>query len=821
MKLTNRINILLLCVIASAPSIVTSSIYANPKATPTEEKASSESTHQENSAPADRQLLEDTIELHLRSTLELYKKFDFALENLAQVINNNQIRGCDKTKALEHIKMLRFNIAQLQGTSALVNDPMSIKLLNVIFKGLADHLRFVIKQNFTQFPEPQLEDLIKNTVTRNAPSIDSLKLDIEVNEKLMNSIDVEANRVGLSLFNRAYRRVEKFANDHTLLSKGGALLAAGVLAYLLIANLPDKIAPEWFTAARKNTIGQAPKVAIDGTLANEDHLNKAGWIQYYGQELGFLKLTLPPMITWELIRDPLKERFDETKKWMSRKWENVRAYLRGGPVVRKTDPWMIDPRYRFKDIIGKDHIKDQLSRIVEYFRNREKFNRSGMKPPKGFLFAGDTRTGKTFMAEAFAGELKDAFGENFNFLSFVAADILRDEHGLSRVMFYARYYAPCVLFIDEIDMLGAQRDKNAALLSQLLTAMSGVTTDEDDARPVIMLAATNAPQNLDYALLQPGRFEKTLWFMHPTLEERQYFLHKELDKIGIMTVDADYLKKLAQETESISFEALRRIIATALHYAKTEGESLNEFHLERAFDEETRLILFEDPRLPAHEKHLVAIHQAGHALATMLLESSQSVAKVTICPVNIKPKEEPTWMKYVQENEKQRETVENGKVFTCPKDGKGTYNSHDELIAQCKIDLAGHVAEKLILGNSGYTYHRHDNQKALAMAKYIVFKGIKESELPKEQCKKLQEEAYQLMNRCEKEVSDLLMQHKDKIEITAQALEKYLSLSGYHLELIMQGKPLTKPEASEQPTEADAPSPSAESAPLATADVNF
>ena len=831
MKFSNIINSLALFLVMSMPSAVISNLYADATQPQKPETEQTVTMQAETPSAADKKAKNDLAEQNLAKTLELYKKLDFTLESLAQVVNNNQVRNCDKAKAIEHIKMLRFNLAQLQANGALASDAVSIKLLNVIFKGLAQHLRDIIRQNFTQFPEPDLEPLVKRTLTNTPPSFDSIQSDIEANEKLMKAIESEANRIGLSILNRMYRRAEKFTTDHSVLSKVGALLAAGVLGYLIIASIPEGLLSDKLNKTRQDVgIGQTPKYSpVTGEITNgpkiltdasgkvlkddagkeiiqEGALKVPGYLQYWGESLGVVKLTLPPLITWELLKDPLKDRFDETKKWMSRKWEVVRAYLRGGPVIRKTDAWMIEPRYTFDDVIGKTNIKEKLMQVVEYFKNREKFNRSGMKPQKGFLFAGDSRTGKSFMAEALAGELKKY---DFRFLNFNAADVL--SYKLPVIMGYARYYAPCVLFIDEIDMLGAQRDRNAVLLSELLTAMSGVTTDDDESKPVIILAATNAPQNLDFALLQPGRFEKTLWFMQPSFQERKYFLMRELDKLGIMTVNPDYLEKLAQETEGVPFEALRRIVITALQHAYNAGETLNELHLEQAFDEETRLILFEDPRLPQDEKHLIAVHQAGHALATMLLEKgSQRVAKVTICPVNIKPKEEPTWMKYMQEKDKPQETVEHGKVFTAPKNGKGTYNSHEELIIQCKIDLAGHVAEKLLLGSTGYTYHRHDNQKALAMAKYIMFKGMKETELPKAQCAKLQE-AYELLERCEKEVTELLAGHKEKIETTAQALEKYLSLDGYHLELIMQGKPLVaqKVEQDEKAEEKPAVAPAA------------
>lgn len=812
--------------IASAPSIVTFSTYADSITTPIEGKEASGSSQQENSSPADKQLLEDTIELHLRSTLDIFKKFDFVLENLAQVINNNQIRGCDKAKALDHIKMLRYNIFQIQKSSALMNDQMSIKLLNVLFAGFADHVRMLIKNRFIELPEPNFDSIIKDTVTRGTPSFEAIRSDIAANEKLIRTIESEANRIGLSLFNRAYRRVEKFMDDYQVLPRTGKILIGALIGYVLISRIPGQYIPDkediknlgeekvaqlmeesansWLTRLQNFTFGPNVRVNQFGKITNSNWAKTPGWIEHYLRSIGIADLAFPGLITWGLFKDQISTTFKDSRTWTEKKWEIIRSYLRGGPVIRKVDKWDKEPTVRFKDVIGKDHAKDILWRVVEYIRDHERFDRAGIVPAAGYLLAGPSRTGKTYIAEALAGEIKDALEaqgitDKFNYIYFTAAEVL--QFGISAIISYAKQHAPCVLFIDEIDMLGAQRDRNAQGLSELLTAMSGAMMNADNSRQVIMLAATNAPQNLDYALLQPGRFEKTIWFTYPTVAERAHFLGKELEKRAILTVDTNYLYKLAQETDGMSFEGIRSIIITALQYARAEGEVLNEMHLERAFDEESRLIIFEEPRISEQERKLIAIHQAGHAIATMLFQGNQAVAKVTICPVNVKPKEEPVWMKYVDEKEKQ-ESVEYGKIFTVRKNDAASFSNRDELIAQCKIDLAGHIAETILLGNTGYTYHRHDNQKALAMAKYIIFRGMKESELPKEQREKLQREAFDLLKQCEKEVADLLTQHKDKIEITAQALEKYLSLSGYHLELIMEGKPLVKEDASAQPTEA-------------------
>lgn len=846
MKLSNRIKILICSLGFLTAQTGFAPLFADDLTSEQPVSAQNVPEKQEEASSAQKQLQEDLLELHLRPTLELYKKLDFVLELLAQVINNNQVRGAKKAESLEHLKEIRGLVIQLQAGSFQFNDPKSIQVLNIIFEQVAKHLQLLVKNGFSEFKQLDLDAEITRGLGDKPISFDDLRAYTEKNEKLLKIVEADASSVGLSKFNQMYRRAEKFVVDHRILPRAGITLLGAAFLWFLISSIrneqpnpkfeqhirselqdlakikialqqkaipenviadtlnqlaqakPDIIEPE--TIVKSNFIkslqgytGEFPRFDDKNNVTNFDKLKAPGNIALYLKEIGIANFILPAMLTWNMFSDVAKDQFNGIKNWTGRQWEILRSYLRGGPVIRRIETWNRDPRYRFTDVIGKEHIKQVLTRVVEYIRDHERFDRAGIVPAAGYLLAGPSRSGKTYMAEALAGEIKDALAlrgitDKFNYLNFTAAEVL--ELSISKVMAYAQFNAPCVLFIDEIDMLGAQRDRNAQLLSELLTAMSGAMMSNDNSRQVIVLAATNAPQNLDFALLQPGRFEKTLWFTHPTFEERALFLVKELDKRSIMTVNPEYIYKLAKETENVSFEGLRSIIITALQYARSEGTTLNAAHLERAFDEEIRLILLENPHLTPQEQHLIAVHQAGHALAASLLNSSHAVAKVTICPVNVKPKEEPVWMKYVDEKEKQ-ESVEYGKLFTIRKERSGIFSSHEDLLAECTIDLAGYAAEKLLLGNTAYTYHRHDNQKALAMAKYITFKGMKEDQLPKEVRIQLQQEAYKLVQKCEQEVTELLSKNIDKLKLIVAALEKYYILTGDELEYLLSGK---KPE---------------------------
>lgn len=771
---------------------------------------------------AQKQMNEDLIELHLKPVLEQYKKVDFILELIAQMVNNNNVRGANKEEALDQIRAIRSELAEMLKKAGMIHDISQIYILNMILQVIVEHSHEIIKNGLKVFPKPDMEKL-DTLINRSNPTLQTVQSSTENNAKLIKALETEANRVGLSFYNRIYRRTEKFMVDHKVLPRLFYTTVASVFIMQLIATARDQQIfvsdeqgnpipkdvlsnPNWIKKIQEY-IGQVPYFNRDGQVINPEKLKLLGRTYLYFHDLGVLNFTLPALLGWTMFKDQAIEGAQTASDWSMKKWENIRAYLRGAPVVHQVESWNRDPKARFKDLIGYDHVKSVLWDLVEYIRDHERFDRAGIVPHSGYLLAGKPGTGKTIMAEALAGEIKDALEAKgiteFHYLYFTAAEVIK--YGINRIMYIAKDLAPCVVFIDEIDMMGLQRERNGELLSQVLNAMSGAMMNADNTRQVIMLAATNMPENLDHALLRAGRLEKTLWFDYPNTEERALFLIKEFNKRAIMTIDPQYIYKLAQETESVSFEGLKTIINRALLYARADGESLNKMHLERALDEEVRLILFESPALSDEEKRLVATHQAGHAIGTMLLGKSIKVAKVTICPVTTKPKEQPLWERYyTDDKDKQKSGIQYGKTFSIKKNNSTHFSSHADLIAELKIELAGHVAEKIIFGGTGYVYHREDNDRALGIAKYIVFKGLNEKDLPKEKRAKLQQEALELMEKCEAEVMELLVPYKDKLEITADALQKYLTLLGEHLEMILKGEQL--------PVSADEPSENQESA---------
>lgn len=768
-------------------------------------------------------MINEYLESCLKPTLKLYEQLDFICEHLAQVINNQQLRNIDKKEVVAHIKYLRSTIQEIKKGSYVVVDPYSIKALLSIVEALIEHMRIVVANGMKQLPELHLEQVIKRSLEEDNVNFEQLEQQLKNNEKIIKQLDNEAQNVGLSFFNRSYRRVEKFSSDHHLVSRSAKALLLGVGLYIVLSRLDDQtirdmtgiqdpiknpsIVPQGYYSKfvnnfinfKQNYFGQKLYYnEMNHQLGNspqeiETAYKNATWLGklegFLGKHrLGIIDLTIPPLITCATLAKPFANNWQQFTIWSQKKWESIRSRLRGGPVDKKVESWKKEPKVRFKDIIGKNHHKNVLGRVVDYIRDHERYDRAGIAPEAGYLLAGPSRTGKTYLAEAVAGEVKDVLLEkgitDVNFFAFNAADVI--EWDIEIIMQLAYQSAPCVLFIDEIDMCGWQRERDAKALSKVLTAMSGCM-NKDRSKTVIVIGATNKPQNLDQALLQKGRFGKILWFDYPTFEDRFTYLMRELENRSIMSIDESYIKKLAQETDRCSFDDLNAILVTALQKSKTEGRALQEEHLEQAFDEEIRHVMLDDLPLPDDQKNILATHQAGHTLATMLLDGSEFLTKVTIRPISKKIQEECVWAKYSfdgksKKEQQPQEQIEYGKIFSSKPNHNDTIKTQAELLNMIKVELAGHEAETILLGASGHTYHKNDKSKALQMAKYVVFEGMNENELPKGTRDELSKKAYALLIACQKEVNELLEQYKNKLVLIAKTLQEKLTLS--HAELV-------------------------------------
>ena len=288
---------------------------------------------------------------------------------------------------------------------------------------------------------------------------------------------------------------------------------------------------------------------------------------------------------------------------------------------------------KFTDVAGEDEAKENLTEIVEYLHDPDKYKEIGASMPKGILLVGPPGTGKTMLAKAVAGEA------NVPFFSMSGSEFVEMFVGMGaskvRDLFkQAKEKAPCIVFIDEIDAIGKKRDgqvggndEREQTLNQLLTEMDGFEGNNG----VIILAATNRPESLDPALLRPGRFDRRVPVELPDLKGREEILKVHARKIKV--ADNVDFNKIARMASGASGAELANIVNESALRAVRDGRK---FATQADLEESIEVVIAgyqkKNAILTDKEKRIVAYHEIGHALVAAKQTNSAPVQKITIVP---------------------------------------------------------------------------------------------------------------------------------------------------------------------------------------------
>ena len=288
---------------------------------------------------------------------------------------------------------------------------------------------------------------------------------------------------------------------------------------------------------------------------------------------------------------------------------------------------------KFSDVAGEDEAKENLTEIVDYLHNPNKYKEIGASMPKGILLVGPPGTGKTMLAKAVAGE------SNVPFFSMSGSEFVEMFVGMGaskvRDLFkQAKEKAPCIVFIDEIDAIGKKRDgqiggndEREQTLNQLLTEMDGFEGNTG----VIILAATNRPESLDPALTRPGRFDRRVPVELPDLKGREEILKVHAKKIRLSD-DIDF-NKIARMASGASGAELANIVnEAALRAVRDNRRFATQADLEESIETVIAGYQKKNAILTNKEKLIVSYHEIGHALVAAKQNNSAPVQKITIIP---------------------------------------------------------------------------------------------------------------------------------------------------------------------------------------------
>lgn len=440
------------------------------------------------------------------------------------------------------------------------------------------------------------------------------------------------------------------------------------------------------------------------------------------------------------------------------------------------------PKVTFNDVAGVDEAKQELSEVVDFLKNPQKYAEMGARTPKGVLLVGPAGTGKTLMARAVAGEAKVAFysiagSEFMEMLVGVGAARVRD------LFLNAKKAQPAIIFIDEIDAIGRQRggnmmgghDEREQTLNQILVEMDGFTPTEQ----LVVIAATNRPDILDSALVRPGRFDRRIMISYPDIEGRKAIL--AIHAKGKPFIAKVNWESVAKRTVGYSGADLENMLnEAAILAARSNRKTINMDDLEEAA---TKVKMGpEKKRLQTDEdKKITAYHESGHAIVSYAMPKADPVHRISIVGRGMSL----------------------GHTLIPPQFDR-VHETKTRLLEQIATMLGGRVAEDLIFAEVT-TGASNDIEKATEVARTMVVEyGMSrlgpvnmepnepnmfgESQNISESMKTaIDREVSFIIDEAYKRAVLALKQNRKKLDVVASILIQKETLEGEQFEKIMKG----------------------------------
>ncbi len=452
----------------------------------------------------------------------------------------------------------------------------------------------------------------------------------------------------------------------------------------------------------------------------------------------------------------------------------------------------------FRDVAGLAEAKQELQEIIAYLRNPSKFERLGGKMPRGILLVGPPGTGKTLMARAIAGEAEVPFF-NISASQFIELFVGVGASRVRDLFTNAKKNAPSIIFIDELDAVGRSRgtglgggnDEREQTLNQLLSELDGFEPHDE----VVVMAATNRPDVLDTALLRPGRFDRQVVVGRPDWRDRVKIL--EVHTRNMPLADDVNLEIIAKGTPGMVGADLEGLAnEAALIAAREDTDKVFMIHFEQAKDRQLmgmeRKLFMSD-----QEKHITAIHEAGHTLVAVCLPNTDPIHKVTIIPHG----------------------QALGMTQQLPEDDRYHYQ-RSYLLARLAVSLGGRAAEKLCFGEYS-TGAQNDLKQVMDLAEKMVcqwgmsekigplsfsrgeehpFLGLKlasEKSFSDKTAWLIDQEIEKLVNAGQDCAEQILSENRDVLEALADSLVEEETLDQERLEEFFKERTLTLPDKSQ------------------------
>jgi cell division protease FtsH len=455
-------------------------------------------------------------------------------------------------------------------------------------------------------------------------------------------------------------------------------------------------------------------------------------------------------------------------------WRTLRLMPQTKPVQLKPEANL---EVGWEDIAGVDEAKAELREVVDFLRDPKQFTRVGATVPKGILLHGPPGTGKTLLAKAVAHESRAQFFSQ-SASSFVEMFAGLGAARIRRLFREARKAEPAIIFIDELDAVGARRgsDNNSEreqTLNQLLVEMDGFSSAA--AGRVVVMAASNLLDKLDPALLRPGRFDRQVFVSPPDVKGRERILRVHTANKPLRD-DVD-LHVVAQQTSGLTGADLANICnEAAIFCARRGGVVVAREDFDDALERVIAGVL-SSTTLNDHERRVVAFHEAGHALCRELLESVDRVHKISIVPRGNAL----------------------GYVVNLP-DEDSYLKTREELIDQMTVLLGGRVAEQIVFGavttGAANDLQRVEEITHAMIHQYAMGSGdapqaaVKDQEALSDLTRRIRdEEQRELAFEAHRTAWELITSHRELLDRIASELLANETLERGQMDRIMEGVP--------------------------------
>lgn len=751
---------------------------------------------------------------HIDALIDILQYIGQAINKGAISVENKRVVHAwiaSHTKAIRSIESLLENLGKRDETPL---DENRLSFYAQIIQMFSYHLQHAIENKLEI-----LNSFTLHTTPFKAGKIHTLEQtteSIRKNKQLIESVRLDANNLGLTTVNLLARELDAMNNDFKIIERGKMLLAtvgfATAITYLMpesfLVRRPEGATgpindndtlrfPQWIVnpiLKAKSWLGERPEVDKDKKLLNESRLGIIGQAEafYNDKDTKGILATLAITGGWMF-----GQKIDRASRDMSRNFRRWWSQIKGFTVEADKSHYKVYDDLTLDDerLVGLESQKEILRDIAHYVLDPEVFDRTNANPAKSILLTGPSGSGKTLLARALSGTINEqmkARGKKnkFGFKEVKWSEIVGwGDDGLKMVIEEAKDNAPCVLFIDELHNLPLQTQAHGGnkVLSEFLTAMSGLNSEGDANHQVILLAATNKQELLDPALLRSGRFgDIIIRCEKPNLEQRKRYFNIMFAQNSVDASNID-IDDLAEQTEGSTFSDLDGILREANFKARTLAQRVKQGHIQKKIDSHVHRIN-KNAALTKSERKIIAAHVAGTVLMHTLPETKTASTFKLATTYGIWPGvvERRVWNNPDPTRDGHDAKTKYGKVFT--------YNSHEnsalegleDLLKSAKIKLAGKLSEKILLGTAGSTYKKDARKKAFTLIRKYHLDGFDEKELPKGEREQLNSESLAMLKNFELEVNEILLSHKEIIEKIAQLLEENITVSDKEVAAIMQ-----------------------------------